>query len=318
MQNVKKTSSIYDMPEDLNDASAVTSNVKAVYDRYQDYLDSTITASTSADILVHNAIFYVEAVYNAINYNIDYEVTDIDASGLHEDSYSLNATSENSRWYLSEADLFTWLDNLGLFSFSGNQAVAPITNVFWDDSDGTRLTFGINRIPIRLSCSQRKIQATDEARAKPSPEDCLGNPITYNATKIMELSMDVNCPVKEHALLWYYSVEDYGFLYSQNYRLWVRGFYSNGIPYDFYPGSSTQYTSNFFVGAPNTCLDNVDLEFWRDKAESAMLAEEVHVNGVARYALMSSVNLSGQNTGNVAHQLTVGYAVPGGLTPTFP
>lgn len=128
--------------------------------------------------------------------------------------------------------------------------------------------------------------------------------------------MDVNCPVKEHALLWYYSVEDYGFLYSQNYRLWVRGFYPNGIPFNFYPGSSTQYNSNFFMGAPNTCLDNVDLEFWRNKAVNAMLAEETHVNGVARYALMSSVQIFG--TTDVAHQLIVGYAVPGGLTPTFP
>jgi hypothetical protein len=69
------------------------------------------------------------------------------------------------------------------------------------------------------------------------------------------------------------------------------------------------------MGAPNTCLDNVDLEFWRDKAVSAMLAEETHVNGVARYAYLYSITLP--NT-DVAHQLTVGYAVPGLATPTFP
>lgn len=325
----------YALPADVTDKQLVLEKVQQLESRYDLYTQDSLTPGATANIAWENGIWYAEALYNFLSrYENWPDGKYADFSSPVESSASVPFTVANQEAFVSEADIFTLMDELTDYT---GQDIAPTTNLSVSSVNGSNLVVGISRIPIKAEiCQVDPIQSTDEIKAI-ACEECL----TTNAprkclSQFFFDAMQVNC--HSEALEWFYNVD---FMHigarpingthvsTPDPSLYYVLAKDNFDPVTFTSnyqsvGSGTNHKDEFWGAStaliypiqnnPATCLTSSDLTNYINKAESVITTEQNSLSSAIWYAFVNPRNRDLTANIDFRHSMNL-FVATQGLTP---
>lgn len=325
----------YVIPNDLNDKQLVLEKVQQLEGRYHLYEQDSLNPGTTADIEWENAVWYAEALYNFLSrYETWPEDKHADFFNPIESSANLSFTVSSEEAFVSEADLFTLLDELTDYT---GQDIAPTTDLAVNSVDGSNLVVSIKRIPIKADlCNVDPIRSYDGILATQCVDCSTINPQPPRKclTQFFFEALPDNC--HSEALAWFYNLQDIGIsaqplIDNDGIPSQVALYYVPSIG-KFNPvtqnttyqskGSGNSHKSDLWGAAtangnqtnwanPNKCLYSAILSGYVWDSQSIVYSEQPHLNAKIWYSKVEpKVAHSNPDVGS-RHRMTLSTAFQG-------
>jgi len=321
----------YAIPADVSDKQLVLERVQQLESKYNLYKQDSLTPGATADIAWENGIWYAEALYNFLSrYKNWPDGKYADFSSPVESSASVPFTVANQEAFVSEADIFTLMDELTDYT---GQDIAPTTNLSVSSVNGSNLVVGISRIPIKAEiCQVDPIQSTDETKAVICEECATTNAPRKCLPSFIYEALQANC--HNEALEWFYnfnfltiSAKPYTSdpsdpamqaLYYKPARLIFNPVTGTSTYVGVGTGSSYENTlwgastaKGFNWSSPTECLPSATLTNYVNDLDNLISTEDPAISGMIWFSFLIPQNAKFNPDIGPRHIMSLGAAVQG-------